>query len=111
MKNACILLKKKPNVTLDRGANAVFELCNLKIPTLFIPLSKKISRGDQIENVTYFRDKNASTLLFEENLTKESFVNAIFDLYNNKELYIKNLDRLNLNSSNQKIADILSSYI
>ena len=25
MKNACILLKKKPNVTLDRGANAVFE--------------------------------------------------------------------------------------
>ncbi|MBR2614464.1 MAG: UDP-N-acetylglucosamine--N-acetylmuramyl-(pentapeptide) pyrophosphoryl-undecaprenol N-acetylglucosamine transferase [Clostridia bacterium] len=93
------------------GANATFELCSLKIPTLFIPLSKEISRGDQIENARYFTNKKASLTLYEEDLTKESLVKSIFNLYKDRFTITKNLESLDLLGANQKIANILSSYI
>ena len=39
------------------GSNAANELIALKIPTLFIPLENRRSRGDQIKNAEYFSGK------------------------------------------------------
>ncbi len=48
------LLQAADFIISRAGANVIFELLALKKPTLLIPLSKKISRGDQILNANSF---------------------------------------------------------
>jgi UDP-N-acetylglucosamine--N-acetylmuramyl-(pentapeptide) pyrophosphoryl-undecaprenol N-acetylglucosamine transferase len=53
------------------GANTVYELLMLRKPHIFIPLSKKYSRGDQIDNANYFANLGFSQIVFEEDLADE----------------------------------------
>lgn len=92
------------------GAGVAFELTSLKIPTLFIPLSKKISRGDQILNAEYFYSKNACNILREENLSPKTLQEKIDETYKNSSYYINNMEKLNLKNGNKKIAEILKRY-
>lgn len=92
------------------GAGVAFELTSLKIPTLFIPLSKKISRGDQILNAEYFYSKNACNILKEENLNAKNLKEKIDETYKNSSYYINNMEKLNLKNGNKKIAEILKRY-
>ena len=59
------------------GANALSEIVALKKPALCIPLPKKNSRGDQIDNANYYLKRSAINVLYEENLTAQSFLSAI----------------------------------
>ncbi len=90
------------------GSNTAFELMALKIPTLFIPLPKSESRGDQIDNALYFKSKKLCRVLMQEdiNLLK----NEIFALYNSKDYYINNLTNSNVKNGNKKIAKILNTF-
>jgi len=54
--------------------NTIFELGALKIPMLLVPLSKKSSRGDQIENAKYFNRLGIAEVVEEENLESLEFV-------------------------------------
>lgn len=58
------------------GAGTLFELSYLEKPVLLIPLPKTASRGDQIDNALYAENFGAK-VLFQEDLTKTSFVNAV----------------------------------
>lgn len=58
------------------GAGTLFELSYLEKPALLIPLPKTASRGDQIDNALYAKEFGAK-VLFQEDLTKTSFVNAV----------------------------------
>lgn len=62
------------------GANAIFEFLALRIPMLLIPLSLAASRGDQIINANSFLENSYAHVLVEEELTEESFIEAIFKL-------------------------------
>ena len=88
------------------GSNTAFELLSLEIPTLFIPLSKKSSRGDQIENANYFKNLNLCDVLFEEDTTDKIFIDKIFTLLKNKNYYINNLKNSKIKNGNIKIAKI-----
>ncbi len=90
------------------GANTAFELISLKKPTIFIPLPKTVSRGDQIENANYFSSKNLCKTLLQENINDLS--NEIYSLYKNKNFYLKNLKNNPLTIGNKKIASILNNY-
>ena len=98
------------DICLSRaGSNTMFELLSKKIPTLFIPLPKGTSRGDQIENAKYFENKNLCKVLQQENI--DNLVTNIFSLYNNRQYYINNLTKTPIKNGNKKIADILNSII
>ena len=72
------------DIVLSRaGATVLFELLALKKPNLLIPLSKAASRGDQILNAKSFEKQNYSMVLQEEELSKETLVKEIFELYHN----------------------------
>ena len=58
------------------GANTLYELLCLRKPNLLIPLSRKASRGDQIENAAWAEAEGYSHVLAEEALTAESLVAA-----------------------------------
>lgn len=92
-------------VVARAGANSIFEYLRLKIPMLLIPL-KIGSRGDQVQNATYFVKKGYAYMLDETELDQKSLVKAVADLDQNS-LVIKN----NMNSSLSDASKIITDLI
>lgn len=92
------------------GSNSANELIALKIPTLFIPLSKNSSRGDQIKNAEYFKNKGLCKVLSESQLNETAMLYAIEELYNDEKLKIS-LKYNNSVCGNDKIIDIIKSVL
>ncbi|MCL2062510.1 MAG: UDP-N-acetylglucosamine--N-acetylmuramyl-(pentapeptide) pyrophosphoryl-undecaprenol N-acetylglucosamine transferase [Firmicutes bacterium] len=71
------------------GANALFELAALAIPSIVVPLPKGISRGDQIENAAYFESKGCMRVLDQLTLTKNpaALLSALDILTENRAAY------------------------
>jgi len=91
------------------GANAVFEFLTLRKPNLLIPLSKVSSRGDQILNAKSFQSRGYSAVLFEEDLTSESLLQAIAELDRRRDEYIQNMHQSEDTNAIAQIVDIIKS--
>ena len=70
------------------GANSLFELLALNKPMLIIPLSKAESRGDQIENAEYFKNKGYAEVLLEEHMNTEILLQKLKEILK-KYFYLK----------------------
>lgn len=68
------------------GANSANELIALKIPTLFIPLENKRSRGDQIANAKYFESRGLCHVMRQRDLSGQNLKNAIEELIGDEKL-------------------------
>jgi UDP-N-acetylglucosamine--N-acetylmuramyl-(pentapeptide) pyrophosphoryl-undecaprenol N-acetylglucosamine transferase len=62
------------------GAASLAELAALRVPAVLVPLPKSASRGDQIENATYFASRGAAVLFREEAGTPEELLKLIINL-------------------------------
>ena len=91
------------------GATAIFEILALKKPALLIPLSRKASRGDQIENSKSFKLQGFMEYEEEENLTGESFVNRIKEVFLNKDKYITSQKNADIADSVKKTVELIKS--
>lgn len=78
------------------GANAICELLALRKPNILIPLSAAASRGDQILNAKSFEKQGYSYVIEEENLTKDTLLTAVSNVYNNRENYINAMNQSEL---------------
>lgn len=90
------------------GANAICELVALKKPNLLIPLSANASRGDQILNAASFKKQGFSAVIEEENITPESLLNAINELFSNRQSYI---GAMSVSTQNDAITRIMELII
>ncbi len=90
------------------GANTAFELLAFKIPTLFIPLPKGNSRGDQVDNAKYFENKGVSLTLLQENLNEDSLLQGIDELIKKRDYLIFNINKLAHLDASSKICDIIN---
>jgi UDP-N-acetylglucosamine--N-acetylmuramyl-(pentapeptide) pyrophosphoryl-undecaprenol N-acetylglucosamine transferase len=59
------------------GANTLFELLSLRKLNVLVPLSKRASRGDQLENAAYAEARGLSLVIEEEALTVDALVAAL----------------------------------
>jgi UDP-N-acetylglucosamine--N-acetylmuramyl-(pentapeptide) pyrophosphoryl-undecaprenol N-acetylglucosamine transferase len=75
------------------GSNSIYEFLALHKPMLLIPLSLAASRGDQIANAKSFASRGYAQVLEEEKLTDETLLQAIMNVYENKESYISTMKR------------------
>lgn len=89
------------------GANAICELLALHKPSILIPLSLQASRGDQILNAQSFEKSGYAKVLMEEDITKESLLAAIDDMYANRETYIHTME----NSHGRNSIEIITNMI
>lgn len=87
------------------GANALCECIALGKPTLAIPL-EKASRGDQLQNAEYFKNKNAIEVLREKDMTAQSFSDAAIALLKNKSHYSAAQKSLSVDGT-KKICEII----
>jgi UDP-N-acetylglucosamine--N-acetylmuramyl-(pentapeptide) pyrophosphoryl-undecaprenol N-acetylglucosamine transferase len=73
------------------GSNSIFEFLSQCKPMLLIPLSKEQSRGDQLLNARSFKDSGFCEVLYEEQLSEKTLVNATISLFENRQTYIQNM--------------------
>lgn len=96
------------NIVISRaGSNVINEILALNKPNILIPLSKKASRGDQILNANYCKEKGYSKVILEEYLSPNSLVNSINQLNNEKEKYIQSMQKSSTKLANKKIIELL----
>lgn len=89
------------------GANAICELLALRKPNLLIPLSAASSRGDQILNANSFKKQGFSYVIKEEELTTETLLQGVEEVYSNRNEYIKAMGQSKLNDSIDTILKLI----
>ncbi len=90
------------------GANSIYELLALHKPHLLIPLSKKASRGDQIDNAQYFAHLGLSDVLLEEALTAASLGERLQALWAQREIRKAKLIEYHLPNATEKLMELLT---
>ncbi|WP_274600981.1 undecaprenyldiphospho-muramoylpentapeptide beta-N-acetylglucosaminyltransferase [Clostridium yunnanense] len=73
------------------GANVIFEILALKKPNILIPLSAKVSRGDQVLNAKSFEKNGYSIVIEDEELNKEKLLEKLEILNNDRNKYISSM--------------------
>lgn len=92
------------------GANAICEISALAKPNLLIPLSANASRGDQILNARSFEKQGYSMVLEEEEVTPETLLAAIRELYTNRQSFIDAMKAGSYTDSIAKITNLIQEY-
>ena len=73
------------------GANSISEFLALRKPNLLIPLPLSASRGDQILNAKSYESQGFSMLLNEEDMTPDTLLAKIDELYANRKKYAQKM--------------------
>ena len=87
------------------GANSICELLALHKPNILIPLSAAASRGDQILNAKSFKKQGFSYVIEEEQVTDEVLLDAVREVFENRQTYI---DAMAQNGQMDSIQTILN---
>lgn len=96
------------DVVVSRGgATSLFELMAMKKPHVIIPLSKKASRGDQIDNAKYFHKLGVSEYVFEEDCTWDLLFQKIQERLENKAQFLAKVEELDFDGATQNVMNIL----
>lgn len=107
------LLKAADYVISRAGANVIFELLALNKPTLLIPLSKKISRGDQILNANSFKKAGYSIVLDEDEMMENNkmLLKKLEELTKNSDILIKNMKNSGISNGVDAIFRVIMKSI
>ena len=92
------------------GANAICELCALAKPNLLIPLSAEASRGDQLLNAASFEKQGFSMVLQESEVTSESLLNAVDELYRDRAKYETAMRGSSTGNPIETILELIEQY-
>lgn len=93
------------------GANALYEILSLQKPHVLIPLSAKVSRGDQIQNARYFAQQGISKVVDDDNLTAENLLAAITEAGQQREEIIAKIKALHIESATLKIIALIKEQL
>jgi UDP-N-acetylglucosamine--N-acetylmuramyl-(pentapeptide) pyrophosphoryl-undecaprenol N-acetylglucosamine transferase len=98
------------DIVLSRaGANSICELLALHKPNILVPLSAKVSRGDQILNANSFKKQGYSYVLEEEAMTPETLTTAIREVYENRQKYRTAMENSQLNDGISSVMKLINS--
>lgn len=89
------------------GANALYELMVLQKPNILIPLSKRVSRGDQIDNAAYFKKLNVSQVLNDDSFNANELYEAILLVYAHRDDIKARIAALGIDSANERIIHVI----
>ena len=98
------LLKMADLIVSRAGANSIFEQLSLLIPMLLIPLAAG-SRGDQIQNASYFAEKGYALVLPEKQLNGYNLLRKILELDEKKHEIRTKQSKNNMIESNAKFIE------
>lgn len=95
-------------IVLSRaGANSLYEILALGKPHILVPLSARVSRGDQIQNANYFKSIGISQVILDEKLTPESLLVALQEVLSKQEEIKNKIKALKIESATPRIVAII----
>ena len=89
------------------GANTIVELLSNQILTILVPLSKKVSRGDQVENSKYLEELGVCKCIQEEDISIVKVQNTLNFLENNSIFIKNNIKNADFKDGTQNIIKII----
>jgi len=89
------------------GANTLYEILALAKPHVLIPLSHKVSRGDQVQNARYYKQQGISVVVSEEELTPETLRAAIDEVKATIKMRIEKIQQLGIESATDKVFSVI----
>lgn len=89
------------------GANTIVELLSNQIPTIFVPLPKSVSRGDQVDNAKFLESIGVSKTILQEELNLEKTQNLLNFMKNNADFIKNNINNANFKDGTQNIINII----
>lgn len=95
------------------GANSLWEIVSQSKPCVLIPLSAASSRGDQIENASFFREAGCAEVLIDDEVNAKNFLASIDKIFSDDKnlCAIKEASKKVLpEPASKKIAKIISHY-
>jgi len=93
------------------GATSLFELLAMKKLHIVVPLSKKSSRGDQIDNAKYFAGLGVSTYLEEENCDWECMHRLIKSSLDNQGPTLSKMATMEFSQATEKVVGVINSIL
>lgn len=92
------------------GANTIFELLYLNKPNILIPLSKKVSRGDQILNAESFKNQGFSSVIEEESFNYNELLKNLNELMQKESYYISNMKKSSMSNGVENVIKIIKQF-
>lgn len=92
------------------GANSIFELLALAKPNILVPLSKEVSRGDQILNAQSFVRHGFSLALWEEDLNLNTLLEKLTYLDENQSFFIQKMKASKMGDGTKNVLEIIEEY-
>lgn len=92
------------------GSNSIFEFVSVRKPMLLIPLSKEVSRGEQILNAESFVQAGYCEVLSDNNLDKDILLASLDKLYNNRHTYIEAMTTYNSQGNLNKVISLIRAH-
>lgn len=93
------------------GANSLYEILALQKPHILIPLSRKMSRGEQIQNARYFENLKISVVLDNDTLNEDNLLQAITQVQEQGPLLRQRLQALNVTSATPQIIEVIKQHL
>ncbi len=104
------LLAMADLVVSRAGATTLFELLALRKANLLIPLSQKVSRGDQILNARSFEKQGFSRVLIEEKLSVETLIHEITTTFSKRETLTEAMKTTSAVNGVDKVLHVIQTY-
>ncbi len=92
------------------GANTLYELVALRKPHVLVPLSRRASRGDQIENAAYAEANGWSKVIQEEALTAEALVEAVVQVVANADTWRQRMATAGFGDGTSALLEVIARY-
>lgn len=92
------------------GATSTYELLVLNKPTILLPLSKKASRGDQIDNANYFAQLGLIKVIYFEEFSDEKLLKTLSESYESLDQPKSQLSQFKQLNATQIIIDKLVNF-
>ena len=110
--NSIISIFKQSHIVISRaGSNTIFELLNLQIPMILVPLPKGNSRGDQEENAKYFEKYGLATILPQNQLNTKTLLESIETTEKNIDALKQNMQKHKTQNSNTLVLNTILNEI
>lgn len=110
-KELCDIMAASDFIISRGGATAIFEILALSKPSLIVPLSKRASRGDQIENAKSFKAQGLCDYIEEEDLQFKDFSSLIDSVYEKRAYIAENQNRKDTKKSTSAIVNVILSVV
>ncbi|BFH62596.1 undecaprenyldiphospho-muramoylpentapeptide beta-N-acetylglucosaminyltransferase [Paenibacillus azoreducens] len=93
------------------GSNAIHEWLLLRKPMLLIPHAIGGTRTGQTLNAEYFKDAGYAEVLYEADLTKETFLKAVDVTYSNQKSFVDAMKASKMDGAVDKVLTLIEMAV